>query len=257
MAKMQTLSELQIEEVLRDAVDSQAALIVTVCGDNAWLNFHSRIVELRGGGLVVEAPTWNDGPGTDAFPPGRVLHLSFRLYAHKYLCNATALQWQRLPVGEDPQAPVLCVSKPTKMQRLQRRVCRRHDLPEGHLAPASFWLGEKENEPPEDSPEVPIWHGKVIDFGLYGVKLVADRNSAEAFELGDRVALRFSFGPGEVALYADSVYRYCRPNGGDDEEEVLMGFQFVGLDSTPHGQETFQIVAEKIEELRHAEQPTS
>jgi c-di-GMP-binding flagellar brake protein YcgR len=180
---------------------------------------------------------------------GQNVHVSFKLDNYKYTCNSAVVRWGHLPIGEDPKAPVLALSLPTAMQRIQRRISPRLDLSEDELAPACFWLGDAENEPSSQAPDRPIWLGRLLDFGAQGVKILADRNCTEVFESGDHVGLRFSFGPGQPPLYADAFYRHYRPDDRDDQKAML-GFQFAERGPSPQRRLLIETLRHKVEEFQ-------
>ena len=197
MAIVEGLDEAQLEATIRDAAERATPLIVTVSTEEGWLNYSSQIVSLRGGEVLVRPPTCDRRQAGAAFTLGQDVHLTFKLDNHKYTCTSAVMRWAHLPQGQDPKAPLLALSLPATMQRIQRRTVPRLDLAEDQLAWACFWLGDKDEEPCILAPERPIWLGRLLNFGIQGVRVLADRNSAEVFESGDHVGLRFSFAPGE------------------------------------------------------------
>lgn len=249
MPILEELDEAQLAAMVREAIEGEARLVVTVSTDEGWLNYTSQIVSVRGAEVLVRPPAC-DRPGlVAAFAVGQSVHLTFKLGNHKYTCNSAVVRWGHLPLGEDPKVPVLALSLPAAMQRIQRRVSPRLDLAENELAPACFWLGDAENEPQPPGPDRPVWLGRLLDFGTQGVKILADRNCAEVFDSGDHVGLRFSFGPGQPPLYADAFYRHYRPDDRDDQK-AMMGFQFAERGRGPQRRLLIDTLRRKMEEFR-------
>ena len=247
MGILEEFDEQQMDPILRVGADKRLAVMITVYRDDTWVNHTSRFVALRGGEILLQPPV-SEARDDEGFPPGQNVFMTFKLGVHKYACCVTVLRWGHFPTEDSPRSAVLATCRPTVTHRVQRRNSERHGLPDGHLAPAEFWLGDKDSEPDGLTPERPVWAGRVVDFSIRGLKLLADRNSSEVFEFGDRVGVRFSFGP-EKPVYADAVYRHFSPDPRD-EQQILVGLQFLGTGDTPHGRETFERIRMKIEELQ-------
>jgi hypothetical protein len=249
MPILEDLDEAQLTAMVHQAAEREARLVVTVSTDEGWVNYTSQIVSVRGAEVLVRPPTC-DRPGLAAvFALGQSVHLTFKLGNHKYTCNSAVVRWGHLPLGEDPKAPVLALSLPAAMQRIQRRISPRLDLTEYELAPACFWLGDAENEPHAPGPDRPVWLGRLLDFGAQGVRILADRNCTEVFECGDHVGLRFSFGPGQPPLYADAFYRHYRPDDRDDQKAML-GFQFAERGQNSQSRLLIETLRHKVEEYQ-------
>lgn len=249
MPILEEMDEAQLAASVREAAQREARLMVTVSTAEGWLSYNSQVVSLRGTEVWVLPPTCDWPRPTAAFALGERVHLTYKLDNYKFTCNSAVVRWGHLPIGEDPKAPILALSLPTTMQRIQRRITPRLDLAEDHLAPACFWLGDAENEPHGLAPERPIWLGRMLDFGAQGVRILTDRNCTEVFECGDHVGLRFSFGPGEQPLYADAFYRHYRPDDRDDQKAML-GFQFADKTHTPESHLLIETLRRKVEEFQ-------
>jgi c-di-GMP-binding flagellar brake protein YcgR len=249
MPILEELDEAQLAQTVREAAKREVRLVVTVSTEGGWLNYNSQVVSLRGTQVWVRPPTCDLPRPMAALTLGQSVHLTFKLDNHKYTCNSAVVQRGHLPIADDPKAPVLALSLPTAMQRIQRRVSPRLDVADDQLAPACFWLGDAENEPGAPAPDRPVWLGRLLDFGTQGLKVLADRNCTEVFESGDHVGLRFSFGPGEQPLYADAFYRHYRPDERD-EQKVMMGFQFAERARTPQACLLIETLRRKVAEYQ-------
>ncbi|MFW6062190.1 MAG: PilZ domain-containing protein, partial [Planctomycetota bacterium] len=152
------------------------------------------------------------------------------------------------PLTLDDGTPVsaLSVICPTKMQRAQRRLYLRADVPAGRVVRAAFWLGGVEAEPRLDTPETPVWSGRVSNISAGGVQISAEAALGDLFDTGDVFGMHVSFGPGEGAVHTEAQFRHAEWNG----QRVLLGFQFVGLEHTPEGRKSLQFIGRRVGQFR-------
>ncbi len=248
MAILQQLDNRQINEVLAAAMAKTVPLTLTRRQGNGWCSLRSRLLATRGEHLLVEMPTLLHGEAPDPIAPAEKLGVSFKLKHHKHLFSGTVVGVQRwaLPGGEDVEA--LCICSPTKMQRLQRRAYQRADIPAGRIVRAAFWLGGCEAEPAGVSQERPVWSGRLSNISAGGFQLVTGIEATDVIDVGDTMGVRVSFGAAEDVIFADAQLRHIEATG----EQVLLGFQFVGLGQTPEGRDTLALISEKVAEMQRA-----
>ena len=248
------LDDRQIDATLREAAEGQLPLVVSVVDGERWVNLSSRLLEVSDGAAVIQWPAADEGEVSHEFAPGESIHLTFRLGPDKYALNATVLDPRETP----PQTSgpgAMGISRPTKIQRLQRRASTRISLTSGEPTEACFWLGERIDEPEDLLPERPAWPGTVVDLSEHGVRLLADRNSCRVLEFGDSVGLKFSLGEETPPLCLDGQYRHLQ-SLDDDDQKVLMGFLFTGLDERPECRATLESLIAKIQTLSTAASAT-
>jgi hypothetical protein len=248
MAILQQLDNRQINEVLAAAVAKTVPLTLTRRQGEGWCSLHSRLLATQGEHLLVEMPTLLHGLSIEEITPAEKLGISFKLKHHKHLFTGTVVGVQRwaLPGGEDIEA--LCICSPTKMQRLQRRAYQRVEVPAGRIVRAAFWLGGREAEPTGGNLERPVWSGRINNISAGGFQLITGIEAMDVIDAGDTMGVRVSFGTAEEAIFADAQLRHVEIAG----EQVLLGFQFVGLGQTSEGRETLALISEKVAEMQRA-----
>jgi hypothetical protein len=216
-----------------------------------WLTFHSRFLAVSDQHIIIERPMPVDGCAPHEFVPAEKIGLSFKLKHHKHVCSATIAGSQVWHVdgpdgGADVQTLRLCW--PLRMQRLQRRVYMRVDVPSNRIVRVSFWLGGRDAEPVGPRPNSPVWSGTVTNLSAGGLQLRCDAAASDNLESGDTVGMRLLFGLGEETVYADAQFRHVEASG----IEPRLGFQFVGLEHSREGQQVIQAIANKLAEFQHA-----
>jgi len=256
MASLQNLTNQQIDEVLYAAAERQIPATITVRESTGWASYHTRLVAIRQGHILLEAPSPEAGERPREFRPADKIGVSFKLKHHKHVFTGTVAETSQTTLDDGSVRRVLCVCSPTRMQRMQRRAFNRSDVPGNRIVRVSFWLGGRENEPAGTTPDQPVWSGRVVNISAGGFQLVSEHSIGDAISPGDTVGVRISFGIGEEAVYADAQFRHCLEEGG----KFHLGFQFVGLGLTPEGREALQAIGSKANqfqrELSNSQTPT-
>jgi len=182
--------------------------------------------------------------------PADKVGLSFKLKHHKHLATATVAGIADWPVGGGLTCRAIGVCLPNKMQRLQRRAYFRADVPANRVVRAAFWLGGREAEPQGTTLTLPVWSGRVTNLSAGGFQIVCGLESVAPLECGETVGVRIAFGAGDGTVYADAQFRHvCREN-----DEAVMGFQFLGLAQTNEGKDALRIISRKVSEYQQAAQ---
>jgi c-di-GMP-binding flagellar brake protein YcgR len=246
MASLQNLTNQQIDEVLYAAAERQVPVTVTVRLEAGWASYHTRILEIRQGHILLEAPTPEAGEQPHGFRPADKIGVSFKLKHHKHVFTGTVAETSQTMLDDGSVRGVLHVCSPTRMQRMQRRAFNRSDVPANRIVRASFWLGGRENEPAGTTPDQPVWSGRVVNISAGGFQLVSEHSLGDAVSPGDTVGVRISFGIGDEAVYADAQFRHCQEEGG----KFHLGFQFVGLGLTPDGRAALQVIGSKANQFQ-------
>lgn len=246
MATLQNLTNRQIDEALYAAAERQVPATISVCSDDGWDSYRTRMLDIREGHILFDGPEPAEGQAPRDFQPADRIGVSFKLKHHKHVFTATVadLTWDR---GEDGQPRmVLHVCSPTRMQRMQRRAFNRSEVPSNRIVRAAFWLGGRQNEPAGTTPDRPVWSGRVMNISAGGFQLATEHNPDEALSAGETVGVRISFGVGDETVYADAQFRHAEVQSG----RAFLGFQFLGLGLTPETRSTLQIIAAKAAQFQ-------
>jgi c-di-GMP-binding flagellar brake protein YcgR len=241
MSILQELNHREIGQIMLVAAEKRVPVAMTVSQSDRWENLQSRIVGLRNGCLLLEMPMGPQG-NLHEFQPSESVGVSLKLKHHKYLFLSGVADCDA--AGED--GPLLVLSRPVRMQRLQRRAYVRVEVPAGCVARAAFWLGGKRSEPTGASPDRPVWNGRLVDLSAGGFSVRTKEDSVRVLETGYLMGVRLLFGVGHEAIYADTCLRHVIP-GGDG---AVMGFQFLGLEHTDDGRQILRDISRKVSEFQ-------
>ena len=247
MAGLQELDIRQIHEMISQAADRQLPATVTQHVGEAWINLQSRVLDVREERIWIQIPTESDGTPYELAPADRV-GVTFKLRHHKYVFVATVAGLEYCPLTDGSRIPVVSLCWPTQMQPLQRRAFYRADVPESAVVRASVWLGGRNAEPSGTSSERPVFTGQVTNLSAGGFQFRTTDTAAARLDSGYLAGVRLVFGAGDQTIYADAQIRHVE--AVKDEDLVLIGFQFVGLEQSAEGKQTLRFISLKVNEYQ-------
>jgi len=253
MTALRELSFEQVGQTVREAIDREVPVTLTVRTDCGWANARSRMISVEGDHLLLSTPEDPDGAPVSAMESAARLGMSFKLKHYKYVSTVT-IAGRR--AGDGGARELLLVCFPTNMLRMQRRAYERVSVPANRIVRASVWLSGRDAEPSVTSPECPVWSGTVTNLSAGGFQLRTTQEATRFLEVGDVVGIRIVFGAADETVYADAQFRHWEPGEGDGAP-ALMGFQFIGLAQSHEGLEVIQFLNRKIREFQHAERRAS
>jgi len=245
MAGLQELDIGQVNGILVDAAQRRVPATVTLRQDDRWINLRTRLIDCDKERIWMEVPTAYDGTPWGLAPAERV-GVTFKLRHHKYVFLATVAGQEMLGLPDGTKLQVAAICWPTQMQRLQRRVYIRADVPDGSVVRASLWVGGREDEPAGTTPEKPVFVGRVINLSAGGFQFRTRDRAAEMLDPGDLVGIRIVFGTGEETVFADAQIRHVAP----EDEGIAVGLQFVGLEQSDEGRQALRLIGSKVSEFQ-------
>ncbi len=235
MMKYDTIFGPEVAKILEMACHKQVNIAVSIRHQNRWVSFLSRMVGWDGGHLKIHEPPPTEGLDYQELLLGPDCNLNFRHNNHRYFFIA------RLELEQTNGVKTLTMSPPTSLERQERRVLERVDVPSKSPVRATIWASASMR---------PIWMGSVLNINVSGFQMRTPASALNFFELGDRVAVELSFGPEMSKLQLEAHFRY----GQRDGNMAMLGMEFIplGPDATPEIRETFLAIAKKVEEFRQA-----
>jgi len=249
MPNLQELDNSQIDEVVRSAVDKQIPVSLTCRKDNGWVIFHSRFVGLEGQHILLQQP-WVDGGDLHELRAADRVGLSFKLRHHKHICLVTVAGSPGDAASPPPDADILTIVSPTRMQRLQRRVYQRVAIPQTRIVRASFWLGGRDAEPTGTSAEIAVWTGTVDNLSAGGFQMSCRNYTGPQLQVGDAIGVQLTFGLGQENCLVDAQFRHMEHRDG----VTYLGFQFVALAQSRQGRAALQLISARVSEFQRMQE---
>lgn len=248
MPNLQKLSPKQMQEAIEMACQRQVPATISICVQNCWLNLHSRLLSQTNDRLMIQVPCIDQG-GPQEFVRGEKIGLNFKLRHHKHIAFANVIGMEQMTLTDGQTVPVLSISLPESMERLQRRAFYRATVPPNRVVRASIWLGGIDAEPTGTTKDRPVWSGRVANLSAGGFQMQASPQVAQSLEEGDIVGVHISFGSADETIFSDAQFRH----GEIGKDGASLGFQFVGLGYSEQGRAALQLISAKVGEYQRAE----
>jgi PilZ domain len=231
-------------QLLTDSAREQRRVVLTHYGPDGWRLYKGKFANGPGGSgsLLVQLPVaWY--PEQDRqFRVGDVLGCSFRDGHRKCICSASVEG-----VQSDAVHVTITLRKPEQIQQLQRRAFERAVPPENTVIAVRFWREESATSP--GTGERIVRHGQLVDISAGGMRVtVSDINGVD-MDLTYRCA--FTPGPGKPAFVLDGLLRH---EDAGEHGRTALGFQFVGLETTPEGRKTLDRLAGLVNRFQRSRQ---
>ena len=212
-------------QFLEDAVRHERQLVLTHGGNDGWRTFKAAFVSgsTPPQGIFVRVSCAVDAAEGSLPVPGDTLGGTF-LVGHKKCMFSTVL----LSVQSKTEDPLWTIRRPEQIQLLQRRAYERAAPPKGTVVAVRFWREVAGGDASVDTRN--IRHGQLEDISAGGMRIkVAD---SKEVQLERTYRCVFTPRPGKPSLVLDAILRHRE---AVDQGRASLGFQFVGMETTPEG----------------------
>lgn len=238
----------QSDRILVESVDKKRRLVLTHESPRGWRTFNSTFVSryelARTIQVSAQIPVDVVPPGIPE--PGDTLGVTFRV-GHKKCMFAS-----RLASLERRGAEMIVVLPwPDRVHQLRRRAYERAKPPEGVVIPVRLYRVEVSSDSPAERlagvEARTVRYGQLEDLSAGGMRItVAD---AADYQLGSAYRCAFTPRPGKPPLVLDTLLRH---RGTTEEGRATVGFQVVGLETTPEGQRVLERLGRTVTQFQRA-----
>ncbi len=242
MNQVPYMSDRRRDEVLIDAANRQTPVVLTRRPDprsgSGWRMAKSRfcgVVEHRQE-LLIENPADADAAAWPALVAGELLGVAFRRGHKKCLFNAAVAK-----ASLEPTSPCITLQWPGDVQELQRRVYQRECPPPDRQVEVTVHAIDPAGQ------QHGTCKGIMEDLSAGGVRV--RHPHPPAFEPGQAVRVAFSLGSRSGLIEADATFRHQEATA---DGRWSLGFQFVGLETSPQGQALLARIARTVTDFQRA-----
>lgn len=242
MSTTQPIVKDRQDQVITDSVRQQRRLVLTYNGDEGWRTFKAAFAlsSPAASELLVRLPLPDDGARPFLPAIGDTLGGTFRV-GHKKCMFCTVVESVRL----QPTFVLLTLRWPDQIQQLQRRAYERASPPRGTIVAVRFW---RQSGVAESALEArAIRHGQLEDISCGGMRIKV-ANPKEV-EIGADYRCVVTPRTGKPSLVLDAILRHRE---AVDHGRASLGFQFVGLETTPDSLRMLDRLARVVSHFRHA-----
>ncbi len=245
MTQLLDVDEQRRDQILTEAADRQAQILLSHRIDQGWATYKSHILQADSGGtfLVLAQPVCDPGEVPPELVPGERIGLSFRRGHKKCMCALRITRLMTFATAEGTGFPAIQVPWPTHIQELQRRLYYRAAVPSGRRIEVSMWDGGiLERDPKEWEPR-PFHVGLLQDLSAGGCRVVVDQSRDPLLQAGDTIGIRFQPDPRSRPILVDAVFRHAERM---PQRKLSLGFQLVGLEACDSGRAMLQALSRVV-----------
>ena len=247
MNRMQYVEPARRDEILSEAVEKAAPVVVTTRKGRDWLTHKSHFLAAPDAGdhLLIAAPLTAEVGTITVLARGEQIGVSFRRGHKKCMFGAVVED-----LREYPQA--IAVGRPEKIQELQRRVYYRSAPPRGMTVQVRYWPAD--DHPPTSSGRPPddAGHGTLKDLSVGGIRI--ETHDHPSLRIGQTVICHFAHKRGAPPVTVDATLRHRQSEPCGSES---LGLQFVGLETSPGGRKRLVRLAKIVSECQRSDYRTT
>ena len=247
------------DQILRDAVSHQWRTVLTRRTSEGWRTYKSTFASGSRASETIVVSVGSHNCGTDfsagqgtlenpvpqhGLQPGETLGVTFRL-GHKNCMFSSVLQ----SVEQGKETALFGLRWPDHLHQLQRRAYNRVSPPKGSVVAVRFWHEDTVSDPAKR--ERTIRHGQLEDVSAGGLRIkVADPKD---MQIGQTYRCVFSPRPGAPPLFLEATLRHRE---AAEQGRASLGFQIIGLQTSPEGRRTLDRLARVVSQFQTARRRT-
>lgn len=223
----------ETQNLLQTALIKKMPLTITRKHGDDWEMYKSHIISILGHRMVISMPEGREDQPVMAYDKGQELAISFKKGYNKCLFTSRIISQGRSEIEPGKFAETLMVYVPEQVEKIQRRVYERTNVPAGDQISVSFW-------PVSDSKRRYV--GELTDLSGGGIGVIV-RGVAPDVQAEQHCTIQFVPLPGHEPIIATSIYRHITDPESDDRK---IGFQFIGLETTEQGRMTLRRIGRVV-----------
>ncbi len=241
MCAMQSIGGIQADRILEDSIARELRAVLTSRSPRGWRTFKSRFVSgSRESGKLCLSARLPDQETEHGLPgPGETVGVTFRV-GHKKCMSSTTVQ----AVEPRDDGTLFTIAWPAYLEQLQRRAYERVAPPTGRVVAVRFW---REDAQPSTGEKRLVRHAQLEDVSAGGMRIkVSDVTGIELDTLYKCVFAARSAAP-SLVLEATLRHQEATECG-----RASLGFQFIGLETTPDGRSLLDQLARIVRQYQRA-----
>lgn len=232
------------DHIIAESIQRGLEITLTHRLCQTWRVFKSKFLHgsKESGTIVVAEPLARHQDVEEMPPVGATLGVTFRM-GHKKCLFSTI----RKPDSPEVGPGQMTLQWPDHLQRMQRRVYQRAQPPKDSVVAVQFWAVSASSQENHDKRRV--YYGELADVSAGGMRV--DAAQAADVSLGDTFECLFVPKPGSPPIILDAILRHRE---AADRRRALLGFQFVGLETTAEGQGVLVRLARIVNDFQRRRQ---
>ncbi|MBN1489020.1 MAG: PilZ domain-containing protein [Phycisphaerae bacterium] len=254
MSVMSILAAEACDAALEQALARGEPVVLSLERSDAWLVAKSRFLGAASPGhqLLVQYPDASEGDGQrPEIQTGENIGVAFRRGHKKCVFTAIVLATGHYTPSDGEPIESLALSWPAEVQELQRRAYYRVPVPGNRFVPVKFWEGSANRQDGPGRRWAPTHTGQLADISVGGMRVVLPAAQNPRLHEGDAVGIEFQPDINQPPFVLDTQFRYANET---PDSQISIGLQFVGLETSPQGQELLHRLFRVVRRYQQYEQ---
>lgn len=235
----------EARELIGAAVREHALAVLSMRRENDWVTYKAHFLERdpQERFFVLDHQETH-GTQPPAIEVGGQVGISFRHKSRKVMFATVIEAIGRFVIDSDQSIPAVRYHWPDVMTELQRRAYHRTLVPASTIVRTVFWAGGVDSRIEQQSQSRAVWCGENIDLSCGGTLIRLGQTPEPHWTEGQLLGLEVHLPDGRPPLVVDAFFRGLRR---DDEGDICVGTQFVGLEHSNSGRKALQRLARCVQ----------
>jgi c-di-GMP-binding flagellar brake protein YcgR len=246
MSRPELLKSDQIDPFLHKAVQDGLCGTLSCLHSGKWSVFDIVVDSFRSSGLRVQIISENLREVD--IKKNQPVGICFQFERYKYIFESIIDQ---PPTVERPME--LTIETPDKIEKMQRRAYERQPIPSSLNIRAMFWHRGYHNDS-NPTPDEDYWQGKLENLSAGGAMIRVGQDHRNFFSMGQLVGVQFTPMSYQKPLLLEGHVRHLQTQA--DQEALLVGVEFLGLEASPEGRDTLHRLLEVIDRYEQMNKST-
>lgn len=235
-------------ELIGRAVADHALAVLSVRRGAQWITFKSKFLERDPNGrFFVLDHQETHGAEPPELEPGQQIGVSFRHKSRKIMFASVVEAKGRFLVDDSTSVTAIRYRWPESITEMQRRAYHRTIVPPSAHMRTTFWAGGSSAR--EDNEALSVWGGESLDLSCGGTLIQLGAVPEPTWLLDQVLGVEIELPDGRSPLMLDAYYRGTRR---DEDNQVYVATQFVGLEMTEDGRTALHRLARCIQRFHRA-----
>lgn len=246
MGVLATATGKDVREIIVEAAERQTPVVLSHRGAAGWRTFKSQFLPAgKEQSIHVGCPGQDTTGEAGLLAEGMLLGVSFRR-GHRKCMFASVVDGRRALVTADGCVDALVLRQPEVIQMLQRRVYHRTPVPADRKIAVVIRCQTTGTDADAARRPSPSCRGLLRNISVGGMAVGVEPGTDLGLTIGQTVRAEVHL-PTARALHVEVNYRHQTMVGN----ELQLGFQFVGLETTASGREAAERLSRLAVELQH------
>lgn len=243
----------ETRDIFDAAVAAQTLAAVSVQDGGDWRTFKARFLErdARDRFFVLEYQP-HDSESLPLLVPGQYAGISFRHKSRKILLATVVEAKGKFVFDDNRTVSAIRLRWPQSLTELQRRAYDRTPIPEGERVLATIWVGGQQARASAQAAATQLLAGSVIDLSCGGALLRVQTDTIPNWQDNSTLGMDIQLPDGRAPISLDARYRGARH---DEEGNIAIATQFIGLELSLDGRVVLQRLSRTIQRYNRLSRP--